>query len=212
MIGVSLAAPAAASATPDNHLACELIPTSLVKGTLGVKHVHVESSATSPTAPAPYDHTVDGADESGCVYFGYNRKPSKAQLAGLRKIKKPVPAGLAGFSITTYVRDDGPNGEGAEWNPLQSTVPTLNKAMTGLRQMYGGAHFKAPRLGALVNNQIWIGNRDRPQGFYSVLGLDNGVLVLSVDTPSRALKIYRAFAKKIVPPFTGLIPASAEGG
>jgi hypothetical protein len=84
-------APAAAGAAPDNSLACELISNSLVKKALGVTHLKRAPSATSPTAPFPDDHTVDGADQSVCEIFGFDHEPSKSQLKQLQTAKKPVP-------------------------------------------------------------------------------------------------------------------------
>ena len=206
LVGIGLLAPAGAAAAPDNSLACQLLAGSAVKKLLGVSHVDFKASATSPTAPSPNDHTVDGADQSVCEIFGFDHKPSKSVLKQLSNAKKPVRAGFGLVDITTEVRDEEPNGEGANWDP---TVATLGWA-AGLKadlKALGGSAFDSPGLGSFLHRSAWIGNKDRTAGFYEVGdgGDSSAIVVLNVSTGEAATKRFAAVAKKVVPAFTQVV-------
>jgi hypothetical protein len=203
-----LAAPCAASAEPDNSLACELIPLSVVKKELGVKHIMSKSSAESPTVTTPGDgHTVEGADESECDIFGYDQKPTAAQLKALRNAKKPVPQGVGTLVITTYVRDDIPNGDGENWNPNMA-VANQAVGLGAVKKALGGSYFNAPKLGSYIHNAAWLGSKDRASGFYETAESPSGsVITLSVDVPNQEGPAkFAALAKKIVPNFAHFAP------
>src|SRR5262249_34666167 len=165
----------------DDSLACQLVSNSTVKSAFGVHQVDRASSATSPTAPFPDNHTVDGADQSVCELFGFDHKPSKAVLKQLANPKKPVPAGFGTVVVTTEVRDQEPNGEGPTWNPTSATLDWITGLHADLKAL-GGSVFADPGLGAYIHGAYWLGNRDRTVGYYEVGdgGAGSAVLVLNV--------------------------------
>lgn len=203
---MALLAPAAAGAAPDNSLACELVSNSAVKKALGVSHIDRASSATSPTAPAPNDHTVDGADQSVCEVFGFDHKPSKTVLKQLSNARKPVPPSVGTVVITTEVRDEEPNGEGPSWDPTETTLQWAT-ALRLDRKALGGAVFESPGLGSFLHRSAWIGNRDRTAGFYEVGdgGDASAIVVINVAASKGATKAFAMIAKKVVPPFTEIV-------
>jgi hypothetical protein len=196
---------AVAIATPDDSLACEMIAGSTVKKALSVSHIHFSSSATSPTAPSPEDHTIDGGDQSVCEFFGYDHKPSKAELKQLRKAKQPVPSGFGSVVVTTEVRDDEPGGEGENWDPTVAAL-TWAKGLTIARKALGGAGFSSSSFGSFLHRSDWIGNQDRTAGFYEVGdgGDASAVIVLNVNSADPSHAPYKAIAKKVVPAFTNV--------
>ncbi len=192
-----------AMAAPNNSLACELVAQSVIQKALAVTHVTVHSSAVSPTAPSPENHTVDGADQSECQFFGYTQKPSQAQLKQLRSAKKPVPAGLGDVIVTTEVRDTEPGGEGESWNPTTAAL-TWAQGLKIDRKSLGGAGFASPSFASFLHKTDWLGNKDRNAGFYEVGdgGNASAIIVLNVNSADPTHATYKALAKKIVPAFT----------
>ncbi|HEY5052913.1 MAG TPA: hypothetical protein VII45_05830 [Solirubrobacterales bacterium] len=192
-------------ASPDNSLACELVAQSVVKKALGVTHVTSHAAAVSPTAPSPEDHTVNGADQSECQFFGYNQKPSNALLKQLRSAKKPVPAGLGNVVVTTEVRDDEVGGEGENWDPTVAAL-TWAKGLATDRKVLGGASFTSPSFASFLHRTDWLGNKDRNVGFYEVGdgGDASAIVVLTVNSADPSHATYKALAKKIVPAFTNV--------
>jgi hypothetical protein len=205
---LGLAVPCAASAEPDNSLACELIAGSIVQKQLGVKHIKSSFSAESPTATgAGNQHTVEGADESECLYDGYDHKATKGELKALHNVRKPMPAGFGLLAISTYVRDDTPEGDGENWDPNQSAA---NQAvgLSADKKVFGGSYFNAPKLGSYIHNAAWLGSKDRTSGFYEIGETPSGsVITLSVNVPNgEGPAKFAALAKQIVPNFAQFTP------
>jgi hypothetical protein len=198
-----LVASAGAGAAPDNSLACELVANSVVKKALGVNHVDRTSSATSPTAPAPYDHTVDGADQSICEIFGFDHKPSKSVLKQLSNPRKPVPAGFGRIDVTTEVRDEEPNGDGPTWKPKEALHTWIIGLHADLKAL-GGSVFGSPNLAADIHAAYWLGNPDRRFGYYLVGdgGPASAVVVFNFLASNGHTKGFAMITKRVVPPFT----------
>lgn len=151
-----------------DHLACSLTHPSLVKGVYDLPHVKFKSSAASPTAPPPEDHTVAGADESTCDVWLWSRLPGSFSAFG----KPPhysVAACCGAASVTTWVQDEGQEGELYEPN---GTWTALVKSSEDVMAELGGDGFQSGpghKFGASRGGAFWFGSEQHVAAvFYQV--------------------------------------------
>jgi hypothetical protein len=192
--GIAFAALPGTAFGAKDHLACKLTPHHLVKGVFDLPNVDYFSSASSPTAPPPDNHVVDGADESRCLVRAYSHPASPAHFGLPQKFHVARCCGL--IQVETLVQDQGPDGDPYD---VQKVWNTEVHAAIGLEDEFGGGGVPAPSISDSSKEfGFWYGSQQ-----IAVLGylVNDSTIEIEVHAHRNADHKALVFARHIVPAF-----------